>query len=85
MNLKVTSYLVAGWCLLVFAFGLFSFPDAPFKPCTAEAGYCGKTGQPHTKSEYEAQVLWERTLLVSWPFGIAAAIYLSRLRRRGGK
>jgi hypothetical protein len=41
-------------------------------------GYCGKNGKSHTEAEYRTERIWERTLLISWPLGIVAGIYLSR-------
>lgn len=79
--LRVASYAVVAWCFVLFFYGLASFPDAPYKVCNSTYGYCGKTGHPHTTEEYEAQHTWERALLISWPFGILAAIYLVRTRR----
>lgn len=73
--------MAVAWCFIVFAYGLAKYPDAPYKACRSPAGYCGKGGTIHTESEYKAQQTWERTLLVSWPFGILAAIYLARTRK----
>jgi hypothetical protein len=74
--------LVIVWCLGLFAYGLALYPDAPYKACNSAGNYCGKTGHLHTEKEYESQQQWQRALLVSFPFGILAGIYLAR-RKRG--
>jgi hypothetical protein len=78
---RVTCMAVVAWCFIVFAYGLYSYPDAPYKPCKAAPGYCGKTGLSHTELEYHAQKLWERALLISWPCGILAALCLRQIRK----
>jgi hypothetical protein len=77
----VAKVLVA-WCLCLFVFGLLSYPDAPYRPCDGTSGYCGKSGRPHTKKEFESQQTWERLVLFSWPIGIIAGIYLTRRRSK---
>src|SRR5262245_34417870 len=80
-RLRIAAYLAVAWCLIVFFYGLATYPDAPYKACNSPTGYCGKGGKLHTESEYQAQQSWERTLSISWPLGILAAIYLGRTRR----
>jgi hypothetical protein len=77
---KAILYFVLTWCALVFIYGLVKFPDAPYKPCGSIEGYCGKTGKPHTESEFRQSKAWERTLLISFPFALASAIVLRRQR-----
>ena len=80
--LKLTSAAACVWALLVFGYGLVSFPDAPYKPCNSTTGYCGKNGAPHTEGDFRAERTWSGVLIVSWSLGIISAIYLSRSRRK---
>ena len=82
--LRPLAYVAVASCLGVFGYGLAVYPDAPYKACSSLAGYCGKSGRPHTEAEYRSQQVWERTLLVSSSFGILAAIYLVRTANGSG-
>jgi hypothetical protein len=75
---------ITAWCIGAFAYGLLRFPDAPYKPCASSEGYCGKFGAPHTEATYEAHKNWERTILISWPFGLAAGAFVG-WRRKANK
>ena len=81
-TLKVAACVVLAWTLLLFVYGLATYPDAPYKACNSASGYCGKTRLSHTESEFHAEQKWETAILVSAPFGILAAIYLVRSRKR---
>jgi hypothetical protein len=71
---------VVALCMGLFVYGMFRYPDAPIHPCGA--GFCGKGNRPHTEEQYRAFVVWETALLISWPFGFAAAFALERRSRR---
>lgn len=71
---------VVAWCLGCLAYGFVHFPDAPYKPCGPRQ-FCGKYDAPHTRAQYDAFLLWQRTLFLSAPFGMAAGWFL-RARRR---
>jgi hypothetical protein len=83
-GLRPIAYVAVASCLGIFVYGLAVYPDAPYKACSSSLGYCGKSGRPHTEAEYRSQQVWERTLLVSAPFGILAAIYLARTTKASG-
>ncbi len=63
--------------LLTYIIGLvFRYPDLPNRECPS--GYCEKQGQPHTAAEYRAFNAWQITLMIGWPIGIAALLFLQR-------
>jgi hypothetical protein len=82
MTARRLAQVVIGCCLAVFVFGFIHYPDAPIRPCGLLDGahYCGKLGGAHTREEFERFTLWQRTLYISWPFGIIGALYLRRQR-----
>ena len=72
-------YVLLAWCLGCFAYGLIFFDDAPFHENTlqhscAVGQFCGKTGRPHTKEEFEAFSQWQKILISSWIIGIPSTI-----------
>ena len=71
---------VVAWCLALFFYGLFTYPDSPYKWCGGQA-YCGKRGSVYTYETYEAWKQWLGMLFASWPFGMLAGFALKRLRR----
>ena len=60
----------------VFIYGAVRYHDAPLRECT-EHGYCGKWGRPHTADEYHAFIIWQTTLIVTWPIGILVLLCLA--------
>ena len=74
---KFVAAAITGWCIAVFIYGFVRFPDSPYKPCPTAQGYCGKFGDPHSQAEFEAHRLWQKTLFISWPFGLAAGLFVS--------
>lgn len=71
--------VVVAWSAAVFAYGVVNFPANPYTPCGADA-YCDKLGRLHSKAEFEAFSRWNRMLVWSWPFGIAAIVAVQRMR-----
>ena len=70
--------------LLTYIIGLvFRYPDLPIRECPS--GYCGKEGQPHTAAEYRAFNAWQITLMIGWPIGIAAMLFLQHEKLKGSK
>ena len=65
----------------VFFYGAVRYPDAPYRPCAA-GPFCGKGNRPHTEEQYRAFLAWQNTLIISFPFGMAASLLLGRRRRR---
>src|SRR5678815_1441633 len=59
-----------------FVGGLIAFPDTPIHPCGT--AYCGKQGQPHSRTDFEYHNIWQTGLWVSWPLILVAAWWLSR-------
>ena len=69
--------------VVLFVYGLIRYPDLPIRECPS--GYCGKQGQPHTAAEYRAFNAWQITLMIGWPIGIAALLFLQREKLKGSK
>src|SRR5579862_5283819 len=81
---------LTGCVVLIMAAVFFyggRFPDAPIHPCVEGRnylikyhpdGYCGKQGQPRTADEYHAFEIWSKTMMIVWPLGIGALIFLRR-------
>ena len=60
--------LTAAACLaavVVGVYGVYKFPDAPIRQTAG--GYAGKRGKPRTREDFEAFVLWERAMFVTFP------------------
>jgi len=74
---KAITAVLAPAMLIFFFYGLYRFPDAPFRPCNAQQ-YCGKQGKPHTLEEYIAFKRWESTLIWLWPSGMLVLFLLNR-------
>jgi hypothetical protein len=70
---------VVTWMLVLFAYGIFSYPDGPIRQCTSH-GYCGKQGQPHTEREYRRYLAWQTTIEWSWPPGLLILFLANRKR-----
>jgi hypothetical protein len=68
-------YLIGAWCAGCFLYGAIFFVDAPLRgtnpqrPCV-NAEFCGKDGTPHTREEFEAFVVWQNVLILSWLIGL---------------
>jgi hypothetical protein len=79
-------YVLCLWCVGCFFYGFIFFGDGPFHentsktPCAAE--FCGKSGQPHTREEFMAFIVWQNTLIVSvliwFPIVFAAGWFARR-------
>lgn len=76
------SYAVIAWCLLLLGYGVAVFPDAPYRPCAASSGYCGKSGSPHEESEFRALKRWEHVMFLSWPCGILVGLVVGKSGKR---
>jgi hypothetical protein len=74
------SVMIAIIMVAFFCYGLFQYPDAPIKPCTASPGFCGKQGQLHTLLEYQRFATWEHALIILWPVGLLSLFLLNRKR-----
>ncbi|KQQ40054.1 hypothetical protein ASF61_04445 [Duganella sp. Leaf126] len=82
--MKIVRFLlmaVLAWFLLIFAYGIATYPDAPIKPGN-NGTYTGKTHRQHTEAEYYAFLRWQTLLMVSGPFGLAAGLILPRLKAK---
>ena len=80
---QLLPYLIGLVMVVLFVYGLIRYPDLPIRECPS--GYCGKQGQPHTAAEYRAFNAWQITLVIGWPIGIAALLFLQREKLNGGK
>jgi len=78
---KCVPYVLLGWYFLVFAYGIFSFPDAPYKPCGL-GQYCGKRNAIHTESEYHSFRVWEATFLASLAVALVGGVILNDRKKR---
>ena len=65
--------------VVVFAYGLVLYPDAPLHPCGQ--AFCGKTGKPHTAVEYQDFMAWQTLLLWIWPPGFLINLAYLKVRR----
>jgi hypothetical protein len=69
------SYAIGAWCAGCLMYGIIFFVDAPIRqstpqePC-ANTEFCGKGGTPHTREEFEAFMVWQKVLLLSWLLGV---------------
>jgi hypothetical protein len=79
-------YLIFAWCLGCFAYGLIFFDDAPIhentpqQPCSVGA-FCGKTGRPHTKEEFEAFLEWQTIFVPSMIIGFFSMLFASLISK----
>ena len=76
---KILAYIIGALMLGFFAYGLLMFPDNPIHSCK-EHGYCGKQGQPHSQSEFDAFSRWD-AVMAWWPAGIVAIALLRAAKR----
>ena len=76
---KILAYFIGSLMLGVFAYGLLMFPDNPIHPCK-EHVYCGKQGQPHSQSEFDAFSRWDAAM-GWWPLGMVAIALLRGVKR----
>ena len=79
---KTLSRIVIAWFVALLLYGFIKFPDAPYQQCSVAEGYCGKSEKPHTKSEYQAFAIWEKTLIGSAIIGAAVGSLAGLLRKR---
>lgn len=42
--LRIAVIAILRWCLLIFAYGIVTFWDSPYRLCDSVEGYCGKYG-----------------------------------------
>jgi len=75
---KILAYIIGTLMLGFFAYGLLMFPDNPIHPCKGH-GYCGKQGQLHSQSEFDAFSRWD-AVMAWWPVGIVAIALLQGAR-----
>jgi hypothetical protein len=80
-------YAIGAWCAGCFLYGIIFFVDAPFhenipqRPCV-NAEFCGKDGTPHTREEFEAFVVWQNVLILSWLVGLPTMWIASWVSKR---
>jgi hypothetical protein len=81
LSLTVAAGLLAAATMF---YGVYRFPDAPIRETAS--GYVGKGQRPRTQADFEAFLVWERTLLIIFPtvfvFGFASAAADKMLRRK---
>ena len=80
-------YAVGAWCAGCFLYGIIFFVDAPIRENTAQrpclnAEFCGKNGTPHTREEFDAFVVWQNVLILSWLVGLPTMWIASRVSKR---
>jgi hypothetical protein len=80
---QLLTYIIGLVMVVLFVYGLIRYPDLPIRECPS--GYCGKQGQPHTAAEHRAFNAWQITLMIGWPIGIAALLFLQREKLKGSK
>jgi hypothetical protein len=79
---QLLTYIIGLVMVVLFVCGLIRYPDLPIRECPS--GYCGRQGQPHTAAENRAFNAWQITLMIGWPIGIAALLFLQREKLKGG-
>jgi len=82
--LQIILFLIIGFCLVVFLYGIANFPDAPYKFCV-NGPYCGKTGKYHSFETYSNWKQWEKIFFSCLPFGIFSGFgvkYLVKIKSR---
>jgi hypothetical protein len=67
-------YLALG--VVWFVGGFVLFPDTPIHACGT--AYCGKQGQPHSRSDFEHHNIWKLGLTFGWPLMFVAGLWLNR-------
>jgi hypothetical protein len=77
---ELLSYLIGAVMLLVLIYGCVQFYDASFRDCAS--GYSGNCGKFHTAVEDRAFGVWQAVVLIVWPIGMGALIFLQRNRLR---
>jgi hypothetical protein len=80
---QLLSYIIGVVMVVLFVYGLIRYPDLPIRECPS--GYCGKQGQPHTAAKYRAFNAWQITLMIGWPIGMAAMLFLQHEKLKGSK
>lgn len=76
--LQAILFLIIGFCLTVFLYGIANFPDAPYKFCV-NGPYCGKTGKYHPLETYSKWKQWEKFFFICFPFGIISGFGVKHL------
>lgn len=83
--LLALTLLAVAAAIATAAYGVYNFPDAPIRP--SGGGYAGKTGRPHTRSDYERYLNWSVVMWTTFPAafvaGAAFAYSDARDRRKG--
>jgi len=77
---ELLSYIIGAIMLAVLIYGCVQFYDASFRDCAS--GYSGNCGKFHTAAEYQAFSVWQTVVLIVWPVGMGALIFLQRNRLR---
>jgi hypothetical protein len=80
---QLLTYIIGVVMVVLFAYGLIRYPDLPIRECSS--GYCGRQGQSHTSAEYRAFNAWQITLMIGWPIGMAAMLFLQHEKLKGSK
>jgi hypothetical protein len=74
-------YAVGAVMLVLFAYGAIRFGDGPISEY--QGGYRSTRRVPHTAEEYRAYKIWEKTIFIVWPLGIAIGFLLQRTKPDG--
>jgi hypothetical protein len=74
-------YVVSAIMLAVFIYGAARFSDGPIGEY--QGGYHSTRGVPHTAEEYRAYKIWEKTIFIVWPLGIAIGFLLQYAKPKG--
>jgi hypothetical protein len=80
---RLLSYIIGLVIVALFVYGLIRYPDLPIRECPS--GYCGRQGQPRTAAEYRAFNAWQITLMIGFPIGIAAMLFLQHKKPKDSK
>jgi hypothetical protein len=74
-------YVVSAIMLAVFVYGAARFSDGPISEY--EGGYRSTHRIPHTAEEYRAYKIWEKTIFIVWPLGMAVGFLLQYTKPEG--
>jgi hypothetical protein len=78
---NVARYALSAVMLTVFFYGAIRFADGPISEY--QGGYRSTRGVPHSAEEYRDYKIWEKTIFIVWPIGMAIGFFLQRTKPDG--
>ena len=81
-RLGLIAQILFGVFLVVFAYGLYRFPDAPIRQVGGQ--YVGKYSAIHSREDFEQLRIWERVYITTFAATFVSAVLLRFGKRREG-